>query len=78
MAEKNFSPRYPIPLVQQIAEFLANAIIEGLLKNGKRLVENQLRRKFKISRAPIREAFRVLEKNGLVCIIPREPFSNFD
>ena len=72
MAQKNFSPQYSLPLVQQIAEFLTNAIIDGRLKNGQRLVENELQREFKVSRAPIREAFRILEKNGLVVIIPRK------
>ena len=71
MTQKKFEPRYAIPLVQQTAEFLTDAIIEGRLRNGQRLVENELQREFKISRAPIREAFRVLEKNGLVIIIPR-------
>jgi len=40
--------------------------------DGQRLVENDLQRRFKVSRAPIREAFRVLEKNGLVQIAPRK------
>jgi len=72
MLNQKFSPKYPIPLVEQISEFLTNAIIEGRLENGQRLVENELQRKFQISRAPIREAFRVLEKNGLVIITPRK------
>jgi DNA-binding GntR family transcriptional regulator len=63
---------YSIPLVEQIAEFLTNAIIEGRLENGERLVENELQRKFKVSRSPIREAFRILERNGLVIITPRK------
>jgi DNA-binding GntR family transcriptional regulator len=70
--EKEFSPQYPISLVEQITEFLTSAILEGRLENGHRLVENELQRKFGISRAPIRESFRILEKNGLVVIIPRE------
>jgi DNA-binding GntR family transcriptional regulator len=72
MAQKNFTPEYSLPLVQQIAEFLTNAIIDYRLKNGQRLVENELQREFKVSRAPIREAFRILEKNGLVVIFPRK------
>lgn len=36
------------------------------------MLENELQRKFKVSRAPIREAFRVLEKNGLVVLNPRK------
>ena len=72
MIEKEFSPQYPISLVEQITEFLTSAILEGRLENGQRLVENELQRKFGISRAPIRESFRILEKNGLVVIIPRK------
>lgn len=69
---KEFVPQFQVPLVEQIAKFLTDAIIEARLEGGKRLVENELQRKFGISRAPIREAFRVLEKNGLVVIVPRK------
>jgi DNA-binding GntR family transcriptional regulator len=72
MFEKEFSPQYPISLVEQITEFLTSAIIEGGLAGEQRLVENELQRRFGISRAPIRESFRILEKNGLVNIIPRK------
>lgn len=72
VTEKEFTPKYTVSLVEQITEFLTNAIIEGRLENGERLVENELQRKFGISRAPIRESFRILEKNGLVVIIPRK------
>ena len=67
-----FIPQYPLTLAEQITEYLTNAIIEGRLEDGQRLIENDLQRKFRISRGPIREAFRVLEKNGLVSIIPRK------
>jgi DNA-binding GntR family transcriptional regulator len=68
--EKEFVPEIPLLLVHQITRFLTDAIIEGQLKGGQRLVENELQRKFKVSRAPIRESFRILEKKGLVVIIP--------
>jgi DNA-binding GntR family transcriptional regulator len=68
---KTFKPQFQVPLVNQLTEFLTNAIIEGNLKEGQRLVENELQRTFGISRAPIRESFRILEKNGLVNTIPR-------
>ena len=70
--EKEFVPQYPTSLVEQVVEFLTNAIIEGRYKSGQRLVENELQRKFGISRAPIREAFLILEKNGLLTNIPRK------
>jgi len=52
-------------------EFLTQAAIEGRVKEGTRLSENELQRILGVSRSPIREAFRVLEKKGLVTIIPR-------
>jgi DNA-binding GntR family transcriptional regulator len=70
--EREFSPQYPVSLVEQVMEFLTNAIIQGRFKGGERLVENELQRKLGISRGPIRESFRILEKNGLVTIIPRK------
>jgi len=72
LLEKEFRPQYPILLVDQIVDFLTDVIIEGGLRDGQRLVENDLQRRFRVSRAPIREAFRILEKNGLVYIIPRK------
>jgi DNA-binding GntR family transcriptional regulator len=72
LAESEFNPQYPVSLEEQITEFLTNAIIEGRLIGGQRLIENELQRKFKVSRTPIRESFRVLEKMGLVLIIPRK------
>jgi DNA-binding GntR family transcriptional regulator len=70
--EKQFSPQFSASLVEQITGFLTNAILEGQLVGGQRLVENELQRRFGISRAPIRESFRILEKNGLVVNIPRK------
>jgi len=71
-ALKKFSPAYPVPLAEQITEFLTDSIIEGRIKEGQRLVENELQREFGVSRAPIREAFRELEKKSLVIIVPRK------
>jgi DNA-binding GntR family transcriptional regulator len=45
---------------------LAEAIIAGVLAPGSRIAEAQLARSFGISRAPLREAVRRLEENGLV------------
>lgn len=72
METDEFSPQYPVPLVEQITEFLTRAIIEGRLEGGKRLVENELQRNFGVSRTPIRESFRILEKNGFIITIPRK------
>jgi len=47
-------------------------IIRGNLKPGTRLREEELSKAMNISRAPIREAFNRLEKEGFVTIIPRK------
>lgn len=59
-------------LVDQVADYLTMAISEGVLQPGQRLVEAELNRRFGISRGPIREAFRILEKNGFVYTMPRK------
>ena len=56
----------------QIAESLELAILEGELKGGQQLAEQECQNHFGVSRSPVREAFRELEKKGLVEIIPRK------
>ncbi|MEW6674318.1 MAG: GntR family transcriptional regulator [Thermodesulfobacteriota bacterium] len=50
---------------------LRREIVEGTLKPKEKIFEEALAKRFSISRSPIREAFRVLESEGLVRIIPR-------
>lgn len=59
-------------LSDQLYEYLSNSIIEGKIKPGEKLVENDLGRQFGISRSPIRECFRILESEGLITIHPRK------
>ncbi|MBC8461409.1 MAG: GntR family transcriptional regulator, partial [Deltaproteobacteria bacterium] len=47
-------------------------ILTGRLKGGDQLLEDRLKNEFDISRTPLREAFRILEKDGLVEILPRK------
>lgn len=53
-------------------QFLREKIITGELKSGQKLNESNLSVKLGISRPPLREAFRVLEKDHLVFNIPRK------
>ena len=62
----------PNILAEQVSRILSDSILEGVLKGGDRLVEAELQKKFGISRSPLREAFRDLEKRGLVVITPRK------
>ena len=61
----------PPVLTEQISQILMKAILEGSLRYGDQLIETELQKQFGISRSPLREAFRDLEKKGLVVIIPR-------
>jgi DNA-binding GntR family transcriptional regulator len=67
-AERRFAPR-TIP--EQVAEELGAAIINGRLKAGDRLIEADLAAKFGISRGPVRDAIRILERRRLVEMQPR-------
>ena len=58
-------------LVEQIVKTLKEDILTGRLKGGDQLLEDRLKNEFSISRTPLREAFRVLEKVGLIEILPR-------
>ncbi|HEX4368609.1 MAG TPA: GntR family transcriptional regulator [Rhodopila sp.] len=58
-------------LAQQIARSIAEAITRGELQPGQRLNEIELGIRFGTSRAPIREATYILEREGVVVRNPR-------
>lgn len=62
----------PPSLVQLAAITLRRMIIGGRLRCGERIIENRLTRELGISRPPLREALRVLEREGLVRQLPRK------
>lgn len=49
---------------------LRQAILSGHLKSGHRLVEAGIAKRMGVSRAPVREAIRLLEREGLVVVLP--------
>ncbi|RFU71209.1 GntR family transcriptional regulator [Peribacillus saganii] len=59
-------------LSDQVKNHIYNAIIRGELKPGEMIVESLVAEKLGISRAPVREAMRMLEAKGLVNIAPRK------
>jgi DNA-binding GntR family transcriptional regulator len=59
-------------LREKIVETIRNAIVNGQLASGTRVAEPDLADKFGISRTPIREAFRQLESEGFIRVIPRK------
>lgn len=58
-------------LVELAMDRLRRDILSGRTDPGERLVEEQLTRRLGISRAPLREAMRLLAQQGLVEHIPR-------
>ena len=61
-----------LTLRERIVSSIRNAIINGQLRPGARIAEPELAEKFGISRTPIREAFRQLETEGFISVIPRK------
>ena len=59
-------------LREKILETIRDAILKGSLKPGERVSEPELAERFGISRTPIREAFRQLESEGYLLVIPRK------
>ena len=59
-------------LPEQIAEILIDKIIRFELKPGENIREAQIAQELKVSRSPVREALRLLEKYRLVEQIPRK------
>ncbi|BCJ62164.1 GntR family transcriptional regulator [Micromonospora endophytica] len=60
-----------VSLVDLAVTRLTREILSGRSDPGERLVEEQLTRRLGISRAPLREALRLLAQRGLVEHIPR-------
>ncbi|MFA5515504.1 MAG: GntR family transcriptional regulator [Desulfuromonadales bacterium] len=59
-------------LREKILETIREAILRGTLKAGEKVAEPELAERFGISRTPIREAFRQLESEGYLTVIPRK------
>ncbi|WP_322061492.1 GntR family transcriptional regulator [Paraburkholderia sp. J63] len=55
-----------VPIAEQIAARLAGVITLDLVKSGQRLLEADISEVLHVSRAPVREALRILERDRLV------------
>lgn len=59
-------------LREKILETIRESILSGKLRPGEKVAEPELAERFGISRTPIREAFRQLESEGYLTVIPRK------
>ncbi len=60
-----------LPLRDEVFFTLRDRILKGELSPGDRLMEIPLAEKLGVSRTPVREAIRLLEREGLAITIPR-------
>jgi len=60
------------PLRELVSDALREAIVNGTLRAGERLMEIQLAEDMGVSRTPVREAIRKLELEGFVVMLPRK------
>jgi DNA-binding GntR family transcriptional regulator len=71
---KEFKLRIDEPklLSEDIAASIKDAIIRGRFQPGEKIAEGELAESMGISRTPLREAFRKLQNEGFITIIPRK------
>jgi DNA-binding GntR family transcriptional regulator len=62
-------PTLTVP--EQIAAQVGDRILSGTMAPGERIGEQELADEFAVSRGPIREAIRILEREGLATILAR-------
>lgn len=54
-----------------VVSYVKNRILSGVLKSGDKLIEADISSKLNTSRAPVREAMRILNEQGIVSFSPR-------
>lgn len=62
---------HALTIPEQIANRVAAAIVNGEYPDGYRLREQELAEEYGVSRGPVREAIRALERSGLAVLHPR-------
>ncbi len=69
MPHKN--PNRPLSIPEQIARSVSESVFQGRYQPGEAISEQSLAEYFQVSRGPVREALRILERDGVVTIVPR-------
>jgi DNA-binding GntR family transcriptional regulator len=59
-------------LMSVVLDTIRRRILTGELRPGQKINESEIAIRMGISRSPVREAFRVLERDGLITTLPRK------
>jgi DNA-binding GntR family transcriptional regulator len=59
-------------LGESVADALVNAVAQGILQPGQRLIEADLAAQLQVSRVPVREAIKMLQAQGIVKVTPNQ------
>ncbi|MDO4869627.1 MAG: GntR family transcriptional regulator [Bacillota bacterium] len=59
-------------LAEEVAELLRTRIITGEYEMGEKLIENKIAKELKVSRTPVRDAFKQLARERLIEYIPNK------
>jgi DNA-binding GntR family transcriptional regulator len=65
---EHYSIEKVVPYYDQIYHSIRQMIFQGVFQPGERIYEAKIAREFNVSRSPVREAVRALEKEGLLVI----------
>lgn len=63
-----------LTLTDKTIAIIERAILSGSMKNGERIIETELAKRLGISKAPVREALKKLEGDGIVELLPRRGY----
>ncbi len=59
-------------LAEEVTKILRARIITGEYEMGEKLIENKIANELKVSRTPVRDAFKQLTKEGLINYVPNK------
>lgn len=59
-------------LREQLADILRTQILRAEIAPGERIIEEEISKKYQVSRGPVREALRQIEEEGLITYIPHK------
>ena len=71
MKRKTLKANYSKLLVSKVTEFLVGEIVSDRLRPNQKISEVAVAEKLGVGRSPVREALRILDRDGLITYEPR-------